>query len=106
MSVRVAIDLRPQFGPARDQGKRPTCLAFATSDAHAALRGAWQALSTEFAFYHAQRRGKRKPSEGATLPSILEAILVVLPANLPNQTGRYQRLYSLSGDRWTKRAFR
>jgi hypothetical protein len=74
MSVTVAVDLRPQFGPARDQGRRPTCLAFATSDAHAALRGAWQALSTEFAFYHAQRRGKRKPSEGATLPSILEAI--------------------------------
>jgi hypothetical protein len=28
MSVAVAVDLRPQFGPARDQGKRPTCLAF------------------------------------------------------------------------------
>lgn len=74
MSVAVTVDLRLQFGPARDQGKRPTCLAFATSDAHAALRGAWQALSTEFAFYHAQRRGGRKPTEGATLPSMLQAI--------------------------------
>jgi hypothetical protein len=74
MSVAVAVDLRPQFGPARDQGKRPTCLAFATSDAHAALRGTWQALSIEFAFYHAQRRGGRKHTEGATLPAILQAI--------------------------------
>lgn len=74
MSVAVAVDLRPQFGPARDQGKRPTCLAFATSDAHAALRGAWQALSAEFAFYHAQRRGGRTPAEGATLPAMLQAI--------------------------------
>jgi hypothetical protein len=74
MSVAVSVDLRPQFGPARDQGKRPTCLAFATSDAHAALRGAWQALSAEFAFYHAQRRGGRKPSDGATLPAMLQAI--------------------------------
>jgi len=74
MSVAVTVDLRPQFGPARDQGKRPTCLAFAASDAHAGLRGAWQALSTEFAFYQAQRRGGRKPSDGATLPAMLQAI--------------------------------
>jgi hypothetical protein len=74
MSVAVTVNLRPQFGPARDQGKRPTCLAFAASDAHAGLRGAWQALSTEFAFYHAQRRGGRKPSDGATLPAMLQAI--------------------------------
>ena len=31
-------DLRGHFGPAREQGLRPTCLAFATSDAHAAVR--------------------------------------------------------------------
>lgn len=74
MSVAVTVDLRPQFGPARDQGRRPTCLAFATSDAHAALRGTWQALSAEFAFYHAQRRGCRKPTDGATLPTMLQAI--------------------------------
>jgi C1A family cysteine protease len=74
MSVAATVDLRPQFGPVRDQGKRPTCLALATSDAHAALRGAWQALSAEFAFYHAQQRGGRKPTDGATLPSMLQAI--------------------------------
>lgn len=74
MNVAVTVDLRPRFGPTRDQGKRPTCLAFATSDAHAALRDAWQALSVEFAFYHAQRRGGRQPSDGAILSTMLQAI--------------------------------
>ena len=70
----VGTDLRPMFGPARDQGQRPTCLAFAASDAHAALRPDWAPLSCEFAFYHAQRRSSRSPVQGATLGSILEAL--------------------------------
>jgi hypothetical protein len=49
-------------------------LAFAASDLHAALRGAWHPLSCEYIFYHAQRRSKRKAAEGATLPSILDAL--------------------------------
>ena len=32
MTVDVECDLRFRFGPARDQGSRPTCLAFAASD--------------------------------------------------------------------------
>jgi hypothetical protein len=74
MTVSPAIDLSTRIGPARDQGRRPTCLAFAASDAHAALRAAWQALSCEFAFYHAQRRGGRSPHEGATLSDMLSAL--------------------------------
>lgn len=72
--LTIATDLRPMFGPARDQGQRPTCLAFAASDAHAALRPDWTPLSCEFAFFHAQRRSNRWPSQGATLGSILEAL--------------------------------
>lgn len=72
--LTVGIDLRPMFGPARDQGQRPTCLAFAASDTHAALRSTWTPLSCEFAFYHAQRRANRSPSQGATLGSMLEAL--------------------------------
>jgi hypothetical protein len=68
------IDLRANFGPARDQGARPTCLAFAASDAHAALLGPWRPLSCEFAFYHAQRRAGRPPSYGAILPAMLQAL--------------------------------
>ena len=72
--LTVETDLRPNFGPARDQGKRPTCLAFAASDAHAGLRTGWVPLSCEFAFYHAQRRSNSSPLQGATLESMLDAL--------------------------------
>jgi hypothetical protein len=75
MSLIVAKkDLRNAFGPARDQGARPTCLAFAASDAHAALRADWAPLSCEFAFYHAQRRAGLPPTGGAHLSSMLIAL--------------------------------
>jgi hypothetical protein len=69
-----AKDLRMLFGPARNQLARPTCLAFAASDAHAALRSGWEPLSCEFAFFHAQRRANRSPAVGALLSKMLEAI--------------------------------
>ena len=62
------------FGSVRDQGERPTCLAFAVSDLHAGLREAWVPLSCEFLFYHAQRRAGRPANVGATLPATLEAL--------------------------------
>ena len=73
-AIVVLKDLRPLFGETRDQGQRPTCLAFAGSDAHAALRPGWTPLSCEFAFYHAQRRAGRPPSRGALLSAMLEAL--------------------------------
>jgi hypothetical protein len=72
--IAASVDLRPLFGPARNQGPRPTCLAFAASDAHAALRPGWVPLSCEYAFYQAQRRAARPPSTGA-LPSATLAAL-------------------------------
>lgn len=62
------------FGLVRNQGSRPTCLAFAASDAHAALRPGWTPLSCEFAFYHAQRRAGRSPGQGALLSATLETL--------------------------------
>ncbi|CAN5127081.1 C1 family peptidase [soil metagenome] len=70
------IDLRHRLGKARDQGSRPTCLAFSISDLHAALRSGWTPLSCETAFYHAQRRAKRPPSVGATLQDMLAAVAI------------------------------
>jgi hypothetical protein len=70
----VSKDLRGMLGPTRDQGARPTCLAFAVSDAHAALRDDWNPLSCECAFYHAQRRVSRPPDSGALLHPMLEAL--------------------------------
>ena len=66
--------LKSLFGPIRDQGMRPTCLAFAASDAHAALRNGWSPLSCEYVFYQAQKHAGRPPSTGASLPSTLEAL--------------------------------
>jgi hypothetical protein len=72
--IAIKTDLRHLFGPIRDQGQRPTCLAFAASDAHAALRGGWTPLSCEYAFFHAQRRSGRLPTNGALLPAMLGAL--------------------------------
>lgn len=71
MAVAIACDLRHLFGPARDQGVRPTCLAFAASDAHAALRPDWEPLSCEYAYFHAVRRDGGHPDAGATLDAMM-----------------------------------
>jgi hypothetical protein len=72
--INVSTDLRCLFGPVRDQGARPTCLAFAASDTHAGLRDGWCPLSCEFAFYHAQRRAGRLPTTGSVLSAMLDAL--------------------------------
>lgn len=74
MSVVVARDLRSSFGPVRHQRARPTCLAFAASDAHAARRGGWTDLSCEYLFFMAQKRDSRPPTVGALLPTVLESM--------------------------------
>jgi hypothetical protein len=74
-SITVRQDLRGRFGPARDQEGRETCLAFATSDAHAAaIGGTWSPLSCEYLFYHAKRRDKTFPHHGTTVTAIRAAL--------------------------------
>lgn len=73
-AVTIFRDLRPDLGEARNQGPRPTCLAFAVSDTHAALRSGWSPLSCEFVFYQAQRRAGRTPDNGATLSAMLATL--------------------------------
>lgn len=74
MTISISVDLRSQFGSIRDQGARPTCLAFAASDAHASLRQGWDPLSCEYVFYHAQQRAGRPPTKGAFLGAMLETL--------------------------------
>lgn len=74
MTVKIEVDLRSEFGPVRDQGQRPTCLAFAASDAHAGMRENWDALSCEYAFYYAQKQKGRSPAQGAFLVDMLIAL--------------------------------
>ncbi len=73
-ALDISTDLRHRLGPARDQGPRPTCLAFAASDLHAAVRPGWTPLSCEAAFHHAQNRAGRPPSSGAGLGFMLDAL--------------------------------
>lgn len=74
MNITINVDLRAEFGPVRDQGQRPTCLAFAASDAHAGMRADWDPLSCEYAFYHAQKRRGRSPAQGSYLDDMLAAL--------------------------------
>jgi len=74
-SITIRHDLRDRFGPARDQGGRETCLAFAMSDAHAVARGnPWAALCCEYLFYHAKQRDGTPADEGTTIPAIRAAL--------------------------------
>lgn len=70
----VKRDLRHMFGEPRDQGPRPTCLAFAVSDAHAGVRPNWQALSCEYAFYHAVQLSHGNPDCAVSFDAILSVI--------------------------------
>ena len=60
----------------RDQGQRPTCVAFATSDLHAAVREpVFSPLSVEYVYYHACKNGSTfDPHSGVTLNQILDAV--------------------------------
>jgi hypothetical protein len=51
--MKMLVDLRAKLPAARDQGPRPTCLAFAMSDAHALFRDTGELLSVDYLFYHA-----------------------------------------------------
>lgn len=74
VSIVIDKDVRVRFGPARDQDPRPTCMAFAVSDAHAAARGAWTPLSVEWAYYHALKHDGSKPHAGVTMTGMLTAL--------------------------------
>lgn len=74
MGITIACDLRSVFGPARDQGSRPTCMAFAASDAHASIRSPWTPLSCEYVYYHTVIREGGTPDDGVTLRTMLDVI--------------------------------
>lgn len=75
MMIEVTVDLRSQFGSARDQGQRPTCIAFAASDVHSAARSTPESLSAEFAYFHAVRRVTPfDPHSGVSFSKMAQAI--------------------------------
>jgi hypothetical protein len=94
--MKVEVTLAAEFCEIRDQGQRPTCVAFAASDLHAFSRSEQTKLSVEYGYYHAvQRCTPPDPHSGVTLQAISHALghdgqpaeegwpyLAVLPADL------------------------
>lgn len=78
MPLDLELDLSEDLMSTRDQGCRPTCLAFASSDAHAHTRGYPKlALSPEYAFFHAaQRMPGLSGVQGVTMAAMLDALEV------------------------------
>ena len=74
MSVIVDTDLRPLLGPARNQGQRPTCLAFAATAAHEASRNDVDYLSTEYLVFYGVQRSHRNPRRGLNQVSVAQAL--------------------------------
>lgn len=69
-----SVDLRNLFGPIRDQGMRPTCLAFASSAAHERVRHRLEPLSPEALFHGCVRRDPPARYLGATVDVMTAAI--------------------------------
>jgi len=68
MSLLVIKDLRAVLGPVRHQGRRPTCLSFATSDAHRHARQHPEPLSVEWLYCHASQLAGTGLHEGTAMP--------------------------------------
>ena len=88
MSITIDVDLRAALGPARDQGARPTCLAFAATAAHEADHAGSDFLSTEYLFFGAVRRSHGDRTRGLGKRAVSEALL--LDGQPPEPTWPYQ----------------
>lgn len=74
-SIQISVDLRGRFGAARNQGSRPTCMAFAASDAHSFAHGMAKYLSAEYAHYSAAKRRKPlDPNRGVPMRLMIDAV--------------------------------
>lgn len=91
MSIQPVIDLSMQLGPARSQGTRSTCMAFAMSDLNRAVAGAPDALSAEFLYQVAGSLTPAwKPGMGLRSTEAIKATLSPgqpLDVHFPYQTG-------------------
>lgn len=75
MNVNISVDLRAKFGVARDQGGRPTCMAFAASDTNSFAQGLVQPFSAEYAHYNAaRRRVPLNPHSGVPMGLMIDGV--------------------------------
>lgn len=97
--LTIEKDLRTRFVGARDQGPRPTCLAFALSDAHAAERPPHRSLSVDFLYYHALLR--MPPNRGGNGMGLRQAIDALRIDGQPVETDwPYSRTLPVDLTKW------
>ncbi|MCJ2134043.1 C1 family peptidase [Methylobacterium sp. J-026] len=73
--ITVLCDLRNDLLPVRHQGRRQSCLAFATSTAHEHLGRHAEALSVEYLYFHAvARTAGANPDAGSTMDAAAAAL--------------------------------
>lgn len=73
--IKAHVDHSNTFGPIRDQGRRPTCMAIAASDAHGRHVPPGKHMSAEYAFYYAAQYQKpRVHFSGIHPPAMYRAI--------------------------------
>lgn len=74
--ITVACDLRADLLPVRHQGRRQSCLAFATSAAHEHHGRHAETLSVEYLYYHAvARTAGTNPDAGSTMEAAAAALI-------------------------------
>lgn len=73
--IKPSLDLRVGLLPVRHQGRRNSCLAFASSTANEHRAATGEHLSVEYLFYHAVARMPGKnPAAGSTMAAAAEAL--------------------------------
>lgn len=72
--IEVEVNHSERLGPPRNQGRRPTCLAFTTSDLNA-FANATAHLSVEFLCHHAAKAEESwEPGDGFTVDQVFTAV--------------------------------
>ena len=73
--ITTLVDLRSKLLPVRHQGRRQSCLAFASSTAHEHQAAPGEHLSVEYLFFHAvERTPGKNPGAGTTMLATAEAL--------------------------------
>lgn len=73
--ITPAVDLRPSLLPVRHQGRRQSCLAFASSTAHERQTLSAEHLCVEYLFFHAVARTPGQNPHGGTSMAAAAAAL-------------------------------
>lgn len=72
--MEVLSDLRARFGQVRDQGRRPTCMAFAMSAAHEFLQVSKDPLCPEWLYFHGIQISGDPPDAGLANQTAIAAL--------------------------------